>query len=467
MRHARNQINAKEPLDSPQRASTAAGHPAVRPRQQRGAVLLVVTFSLIVLFGLAALVLDVSRMYIIKSQLQNAADAGALRAAKVLDGTLPGLATAESKAREAARNNGLLMAANPLADSDIQVQFATTPFPADWSAADAACRSNAYSCLFARVDTSAANISSFFAGIIGVESNAARALAVAGRFTVDVMPLAVCAIDLDKCPPSNQACGYVKGLSYKISEINPIGPGTLYWLDPMATTPSCTITSSNETRPFVCQGKVSAQLLTSPTVYTNTGISSGPLLAAMDSRFGDYDPQGQCSPDTAPPDTNVMQYLCQSGGNCPIASNTPSVTANWADPIASRQAAQRTSPAGVMPMIINNEGVVWSASRPETAAISGRSANASYPVAGTPYTQITQGPAGPGATFAFPERRLINMIIVECQTAGGVCRPAPVKGVGKFFLTRKTNISSDKEIYAEFVRMLTTAELNSEIKLYR
>lgn len=436
------------------------------PAKQHGSVLLTVTFSLLVLFGLAALVLDLGRMYIIRSQLQNAADAGALRAAKALDGTAPGLALAENKGREAALNNGQMMVASPLAGADIQVQFAPIPFPADWASADAMCRASPATCLFARVDAQASGISSFFAGIIGVDSNAARALAVAGRFQVDVMPLAVCAIDLAKCPPSNQACGYLKGLSYKISEINPIGPGTLYWLDPMATTPSCTITSANEMRPYVCQGKVAAELPTSPFVYTNTGISSGPLLAAIDSRFGDYDPQAQCSPDTAQPDSNIMQYLCEAGADCPVASNAPSMTANWADPPATRQTAQRTSADGVMPMIINSEGVVWSATRPDTAPIAGRNANASYP-AGTPYTSFTQGPTGPGQPYAVAERRMINLIIVECQSAGGVCRPAPVKGVGKFFLTRRSNIAADKEIYMEFVRMISAGELQHEIRLYR
>jgi len=441
--------------------------------RQRGAILLVVAFSLIVLFGLAALVLDVGRMYIIKNQLQNAADAGALRGAKALVGTAGGLATAESKAREAALANEFKLVATALTSGEIDVYFASTPFPASWTSADAACRSAPANCYFVRVDTRAGGIASFFAGIVGVDTNAAKALAIAGRYTVDVLPLAACAIDLANCPDVNPSgtCGYTKGLSYKVSEVNPIGPGTLYWIDPEATSPSsCSITSANAMRPYVCQGKVSAGVKMATTVYTNTGISSGPLLGAMDSRFGDYPPASQCSPDTAQPDTNIMQYLCPSGSGCAVSNNNPSVTVNWTTGTFTSQAAHRTSADGVMPMTFDTDGVIWAAVPPETAPIPGRTVNANYPV-GTPYSQISgtyfRAPTGSGAAYKVGGRRLINLIIVQCTTSGGVCRPATVKGIGQFLLTRRSDISTDKEIYTEFVRMIPQGELVTKIKLYR
>jgi Putative Flp pilus-assembly TadE/G-like len=59
---------------------TARGH------RSRGAVALLVAFSLPVLLGLAALVIDLGRLYVIKSELQNAMDACALAAATPLTG---------------------------------------------------------------------------------------------------------------------------------------------------------------------------------------------------------------------------------------------------------------------------------------------------------------------------------------------------------------------------------------------
>lgn len=64
-----------------------------RPRRarQRGASFVLVAVSIFMLFGFAALALDISNLYVARNELQNAADAGALRGARVLyvnDGTM-------------------------------------------------------------------------------------------------------------------------------------------------------------------------------------------------------------------------------------------------------------------------------------------------------------------------------------------------------------------------------------------
>ncbi len=340
-----------------------------RAHGERGAVMLMVTFSLIAFFGLAALALDVGRMYIIESQLQNAADAGALRAAKALDGTAARLTVAVSKAREAARHNGRLLAANPLADADITVQFASKPFPADWAMADAVCRAAlTNNCYFARVDTSAQGIASFFAGIIGVNVNAARALAVAGLYPVRVTPLAMCAINFRNCPrktggcdessPYGCTCGYVPGKAYTVSEVNVnfVGAGTHLWFNPLATTRDECMTnglgSAEQMRPYVCQdGKVSPVVTVSDYVYTDTGVSNL-LYGALDSRFGIYPPAAQCDPEMAPPDTNVMEFRPSPG------------VARWMNQTPLKQTAT-TVPTTFDRAILtaDNHGVVWAFAR--------------------------------------------------------------------------------------------------------
>ena len=61
----------------------------------------------------------------------------------------------------------------------------------------------------------------------------------------------------------------------------------------------------------------------------------------------------------------------------------------------------------------------------------------------------------------------MNMVILECKSAGGVCRPATVLGVGQFFLQKKANTPSDKEVYVEFGGLLPTPLPTGEIRLYR
>lgn len=55
-------------------------------RQQRGSVAIIVALSLAVLIGMIGLAIDLGRMFVIKTELQNAADACALAAARELDG---------------------------------------------------------------------------------------------------------------------------------------------------------------------------------------------------------------------------------------------------------------------------------------------------------------------------------------------------------------------------------------------
>ena len=63
---------------------------------QKGAVAIIVALSLPVLIGMAGLALDLGKLYVTKTELQNAADACALAAAVELDGTDSQFAKAES-----------------------------------------------------------------------------------------------------------------------------------------------------------------------------------------------------------------------------------------------------------------------------------------------------------------------------------------------------------------------------------
>ena len=53
-------------------------------KTNRGAVLLIVTVSMVALLAIASLAVDFGYLMVIKNQLQNGADAGALRGAEML-----------------------------------------------------------------------------------------------------------------------------------------------------------------------------------------------------------------------------------------------------------------------------------------------------------------------------------------------------------------------------------------------
>lgn len=472
---------------------------AIRPpRSQRGAVLLMVTFSAIVMLAFAAFALDISRMYIIKSQLQDAADAGALRAAKALDGTGQGVVGpngALAKGIESALTNKFLLVSDPLESADLKVEVSADP-AGPWTLASTVNATAANNYSFARVTATKPGIASFFGEFAGVWNAQSTALAVAGRYTIAITPIAICAPDLSRCPP-NGDCGFDKGFGYNVVELNPIGAGTPFYVDPMGS-PECDYTSAAAFGPFVCVGKSAISGLPGSTVYTNTGVSAV-AYSQIDSRFGDYAPAGKCDAATAPPDTNVMQYFCVSGVTDPKACGTTSkpgrkdeVAANWMQFAAASELGDATSgkayqqavdppPSSATPW---DEGIVWASVRPGASPTYGRGVNTNYPsscdpaldpgcdvlTGGTPYgqpngTTYSIGPSGSYTPVA--HRRLMNLVIIDCPASGGACRPAPVKAVGEFLLTRKTDVPGDKNIYVEFRRLRSVGGLASEIRLYR
>lgn len=74
-------------------------------RHQRGAILIMTAIVLIVLVGVAALAMDIGRLVVLRSQLQNAADAAAIAAAVELDGEADARERAMAAAREAVRHD--------------------------------------------------------------------------------------------------------------------------------------------------------------------------------------------------------------------------------------------------------------------------------------------------------------------------------------------------------------------------
>lgn len=457
--------------------------------RQQGAVAIIVAICLVVLIGMLGLVLDLGHLYVTKTELQNAADAAALSGAKELDGKLTGINRAITRATEAAGKNKYNLHATTLQITSGNMRVGACPQPvcmvpissitSDWLAADKT---------FLEVNTGSRRIGAWFAQVMAtVHSNlATSAVAVAGKYTADITPIAICKLD---DPGTTNELGYERGMSYKVSQANPIGPGTMYWIDPESNRPGvCNATSANDTRPYVCSGKIAYTPLINQTVNTNTGVTTS-QLHALDSRFDVYNPQGQCSYETAPPDTNIKEYLHTTSGTVSGSPNDWMVVPN---PVADAALQQQgiafvdkatggscspSAPCKPKPFSARqaiDHGVLWTRFRPEGKTVAdwstlykGVTAN-NYPET-SPYAQSDaryfQGPSAsrPGREG----RRTLNMVIVECSTAGGVCRPATVLGVGKFFMQRKAVVSGDNDIYVEFGGLIPTTSATTQIKLYR
>lgn len=438
-------------------------------QRQRGAVAIIVGFALIVLIGMLALVLDLGHLYIAKTELQNAADAAALSGAKELDGTKAGIDRALSRAIETADKNKYDLHANTVTIDASNIWVGSSPdsmsaisgITTDTLAADKT---------FLKVDTGLRSLNTWFAPIWNTLQTQTFGMAVAGKYVIDITPIAVCELP---DPGTTHELGYERGVTYKVSDSNPLGPGTMYWIDPESNVPGvCPVTNTNDTRPYVCAGKVSYTPIVGETVNTNTGISD-PQLAALDSRFGVYNGKNKCEAATAPADTNIKQYIFDD-----TALGSPR---NWMGTDPTQQSIRfitdattgKYRPVPYSSRVASDYGVLWSAFRPTGATVSqwsslyGQSAT-SYPET-SPYAQTSPSDyfQPPTAVYSKPNRRVMNIIIVECNTAGGVCRPAKVQGIGQFFLHRKADDSPNKEIFVEFGGLLPTPFPPNDIRLYR
>jgi len=92
-------------------------------RHQSGAYLVLVTILLVVLIGVGALALDLGRLFVLRSEMQNAADAAAIAAARELDGTGGARSRAELAAKNLLEHDSRFAQQSELLGSEIGLQY--------------------------------------------------------------------------------------------------------------------------------------------------------------------------------------------------------------------------------------------------------------------------------------------------------------------------------------------------------
>lgn len=441
--------------------------------RQEGAVVIVMSLFLVVVVGVLALVVDLGHLYSTKTGLQNAADAAALAGARELNGRASGIQAAVNKAVELARQNRYDFyqpVGTAAADGGLHIQVGQSPddmIDADLVDTD----TEAANKTFVRVSTGSRSVGTWFAGIWGISATSTYAVAVAGQASSEVALVAVCARQGDPANPRDDEWGYERGVSYKVSESNPLAPGTLYWIDPASGPDDCA-GNTTASLPYACAGKIPFVVPVGQNVYTNTGVSD-PLLEALDARFDVYSSKNRCDPQHAPPDRNIREYRFDAAG--------AGTAAQWIEPDPSRQSLAFVPQGGqnlpklLATRVFADYGVLWSYSRQPGASpddwptLYGGAASG-YP-APSPYAQSSGAyftPPRPANQPGKPLRRLMNVAMVDCSaSAGGSCRPLRVLAYGRFFMQRKANVPGDKDIYLEFDGLLPDSFPAGEVRLYR
>lgn len=262
---------------------------------ERGSILATATLGMLSLLLAVGLGVDISRLYLAKTELQNSADAAALAGASGLNGSSSGITKAADRAVETMNNYEFNKTGVMIPRSN--VLFAVNLDGPYMSEGDAA--ASAKNIRFVQVSTPSAPIGVTFAGsILGDKRNlsatATAGLSVPINVFCNFIPLSVIDYDIPMMPGNTYTIRGGTGSSpspgnYQILAV--AGPG-----------------GSNVE--FGIGGGVDACAEAGATyaVDTKTGITAGKVRTGINSRFDDYG-GSQLDPTTYPPDTNVRENI--------------------------------------------------------------------------------------------------------------------------------------------------------------
>ncbi|WP_343732403.1 pilus assembly protein TadG-related protein [Duganella sp.] len=487
--------------------------PARLPRQ-RGAIFILFAMMVLALLSMAGMALDLALAYNRKVELQALADAAALAAARELNGTAAGVDKAVEAAASAAATYKYRYNVLAVPWSDAALRFAAAPgtVEAGWIDAASAAAAPA-TLLYAKVDTAAlAALDSHLNHVPSIFMRAhsgagatlqASAHAIAGRLKIPVTPLAICAQGPAQASRANTGAtaynelveyGFRRGVAYNLMQLNPGDTTPEHFLIDPLTPPGLPGAPANFSTavvgPFVCAGAMLMPSVTGGPLSVQRNFPLASLYLHLNSRFDNYT-GNHCTPEAAPPDSNIKSYLYAGIGWMNPASSTQ-VAAPWisgtrlwtrADPLPGD--ASNTAPqygplwayARAVPYSAYSASPVEPASGYATFGTAdwsrlytpGPPAASGYPSAtagATPYS------TGGGAYFQPPSaahpgqarRRVLNVALLSCPVPAGATASATVLGVGRFFMTVPATATS---LSAEFAGIAPAASLAGAVELQR
>lgn len=471
-----------------------------RKRSEDGAIAIMTAIVIIVMVAMFGLALDLSRSYNRKVELQSVVDAGALAAAAALNGTNEGIDKAVDEAELAAVSNTFSYDnSGVISWSNAALTFCTRPDcgPGEWMNAETA-KANASKIFFARVDTSVLDsspgkVQNFLMPILSsrLAETDVTASAVAGRDSLDVLPLAICANSntsvLTPPPPSGELVeyGFRRGISYDLMKLNPNGRSPENFLvNPVA--PPGTVGTSMMNRmdmvaPFICTGKMAIPTLKGGDVTVERGFPIDKLYVFLNSRFGTYGTSSNsCVPSTAPADPSTKSFdlasvtwmkekpdglsanqLADPEPLLTVAENPTGATKKAYGPLWSyAKAAKHSSylayggkepPGGYATFSATaaDWGLLYNPGKPEPQSYTS-----------TPY--LANGGMAPYKPYR--NTRVLRIPLLRCPVSTELKTTAEVAGIAKFFMTVPASSSA---LYAEFAGMDNETASGGNVRLYR
>ena len=278
-------------------------------RDQRGSIIIMTAIFMLLLFLMLGLCIDVSRIYMIRAELQNAADAAALSAARELNSGSTGINAAVARANNIVNSQGF----EKFGVTISAVEFSANPDGPFVNAATAATIANAPTIQYVRATTATTSTAILFGlaalGSSHVESRDAVAGMSQGINTIcDFFPIAVALANPDPAPNTTMTLQFAQGTNnqavladqdYIILEVPDInGNGAV----------ETALLSAGLTK--ICQTlNVNVPFHMTPSSNINNGPRQ--ITDGVNTRFNEYaNGYGNgLQPSLFPPDTNVREAI--------------------------------------------------------------------------------------------------------------------------------------------------------------
>jgi hypothetical protein len=471
-------------------------------------ILIMYALVLMLILGFTGLVVDLGIVYLRRAQLQAAADDLAISAAYKLNGTAGGLAAAAAEVTVKAA--GLPGVTGDDVVTNI-VRFGADPHAGTggWLSQGSIGASAAADMMYVRIDIGelGANVREWQPLLMGIFGGMApfnvRPVAVAGRRSLNVTPLAICARNTNpngirvNAKGANTISekvpyGFRQGVTYNLLKLNPNGQVPAYYyvdpLTPPGVVTAQSVTTNSVMAPFLCAGKLAYPRIGTGRIRVARQATFG-LAAQLNSRFNQYGGAGNasldCTRDAAPPDINIMSYAQANA----IWHHEPVVNTSAASQVIGNELATIADlPPATLEALKpapSTYGVRWAFRSPRTASngkITG-SWDMLYPSTSayaTPKFWPTNAPyfAARNATTYDTEpiplkpsvegRRLMYIPLLECKAAEGPnITSATVLAYGMFFLTAPASSTEVPGEFAGFVSIASESTLIGAVELIR
>lgn len=489
--------------------------------RQRGVFAIMFVPLLLVIIAMCGLALGLGFVYNRNVELIAVAKTAALAAARELNGTSTGINTAQAKAKEAAERLMYKYGNATFTWDNAAMAFGSSS-NASGNWVDTSTASGTPAGLFyVKVNTGAlgSDVSDVNTVFMGIVSDALKTVhlesyAIAGRTTINVTPLAICAMDPRAALPRTNTStagselvqyGFRRGVSYDLMQLNPNGISPVNYVVNPVIAPGGSSSSFDTSAVgwFMCNGTMWVPQVTGGQVRVSPLPTSSPLAAfyaQLNSRFDDYT-GSLCNLNGAPPDFNVKSYAYDAGNGAP-----------WMNPATGKPAAASTTVRGWLETVADppsppsgttadQYGPLWSYAK--AVPYSSYQASANEPSTGyapfaptdwpklyplppdasgngptspaypnnlpTPYyasstsSPYYKAPLSTHLSLAATRRRVLNIPLLSCPVSAGSNVGATVLAIGKFFMTVP---ATDKSLIAEFSGLVPDSSLTGRVELF-